>query len=90
LEWSIVALSAIIGALTLLPGYSKHRRRRSLLLFSAGLALILIARLALGRSPQFELPAVLCGACMIAIGHALNRRLCGSCPDCRQQRAESN
>src|SRR5919106_6199390 len=45
-EWTFVGLSFAAGFLSLVPSYvRRHRKGRPLILFSAGLALILIARL---------------------------------------------
>lgn len=82
LEWSVVALSGAIGPLTLVPGYGKHRRRRSLLLFAMGMGLIVSVRSLSWASPRFEIAAVMLGACFIALAHAINRKLCDACPDC--------
>lgn len=82
-EWSIVATSLALGVITLFPGYRQHRRRRSLVVFTAGISLILIARLAYDEWPAIELITVLAGGVLIAIAHGINRRLCRTCPGCR-------
>lgn len=82
-EWTFVAISAATGFLSLVPAYMRrHRRGRPLVLFGAGLLLILIARLVLEESFHFELPVVLAGVLLISTSHVFNLRLCRSCSVC--------
>jgi hypothetical protein len=82
-EWSFVGISVATGFLSLVPAYlRRHKRGRPLVLFGAGLVLILIARLVLEESFHFELPMVLTGALLMITSHIVNLRLCRSCAVC--------
>jgi hypothetical protein len=82
-EWTFVGISVATGFLSLVPAYiRRHKRGRPLVLFGAGLVLILTARLLLEESFHFELPMVLIGALLIITSHIVNLRLCQSCAVC--------
>ena len=82
-EWTLVGISVAMGFLSLVPAYiRRHRRGRPLVLFGAGLLLILIARLLLDEKVSFEIPFVLLGALLIVTSHVVNLRLCRACAVC--------
>jgi hypothetical protein len=76
-EWAFVAATITIGLLSLLPAYARrHGRVRPLLLFSAGAALLLCARLLLEDDVRLEVASAVAGALLIASAHVTNLRLC--------------
>lgn len=85
-EWTLVGFSIALGLFSLLPGYfRKHRRSNALIVFTAGVALILTGRIFCEENSGLELPAVVAGALFIAAAHLINRKLCRSCPLCVDQ-----
>lgn len=82
-EWAFVAVAVTIGLASLLPGYfRRHRRARPLVLFAAGTALLLSARLLMEDVMMLEVPATVAGALLIAAAHVFNLKLCRDCPSC--------
>jgi hypothetical protein len=82
-EWVVLGVSAAIGLVALVPSYFRHHRNiTSLMLFVAGLALILAAEPLTDES--FAGRAVLLGAGAMGVtaSHLLNRRLCSKCVSC--------
>jgi hypothetical protein len=64
-----------------LPAYRDiHRKKVCLALFGAGIAIILVGRLAQTGLP--DTPFVVFGAALIVAGHATNRYFCRSCGRC--------
>ena len=81
-EWSFVALSVLLGLLSLLPGYFRHHQRlRPTIVFMTGICLILIARL-WEEGSRIETPVVVIGALMVATAHIINLKLCRACTAC--------
>ncbi len=79
-EWTLIAVSFLIGAASLLPSYFRHHRRATpLLLFAAGLTFIVAGRIVFEDSVRLETSCVVCGALLIASSHFVNRRLCQAC-----------
>lgn len=75
-EWAFVAVAVSVGLSSLLPGYfRRHGRARPLLIFSAGVALLLSARLFLEEDARLEVPAAVAGALLLAAAHVFNLRL---------------
>ena len=84
-EWMIVGASVIVGAFSLLPAYfRRHGKRRSLLLFAAGVGLIVASHLQFEDEPALQIPFLLAGAGLITAAHLVNRRLCCECIGCRR------
>jgi MerC mercury resistance protein len=82
-EWAVVGISIGVGALSLLPSYIRHHRQTMpLTLFAVGLSLILVGRMLFEGTSGIEMPVVVAGALFIASAHAINHRLCRSCPAC--------
>jgi hypothetical protein len=84
LEPVFVVLSAIIGAIALVPAYrSRHRRRICLVLFGSGMLFLLFRQFA---SRAIEITATVCGAGFIVAAHALNIRFLHTCRCCDERR----
>ena len=77
--WLVIAILPMsIYALTL--GCKKHKRRRVLVLGGIGL-LVLVITVLLGHDrlgENWEKILTIVGACLVALGHILNYRLCQS------------
>lgn len=76
----ILAISAIVGVSSLLPAYfSHHRSGRPLILFAAGMLVILLSRLTSGIALEVSLTTS--GAALVALSHFQNWRRCQTeCP----------
>lgn len=82
-EWAFVGASVALGVLSLVPSYFRsHGRLRPLLVFAAGIGVLLVARILLEEDFWFEIAAVVTAAILIVSAHALNRKLCVSCEQC--------
>jgi hypothetical protein len=82
LEWTLVAMTAVIG----LAGHGRaywrdHRHVAPGLIFAAGFSLVLVGRL-LVRPPWLEPVALGLGGVMAAASHYANVRLCRCCVTC--------
>jgi hypothetical protein len=83
LEPTFLVLSAIIGAIALVPAYrSKHGRRICLVLFGSGMVFLLLRQLA---SRAIEIGATACAAGLILAAHALNIRYLHICRCCDER-----
>lgn len=83
-EWALVALSATLGIGSLCLGYRAHRSRRALAVLSAGLALLVLGRVAEERGWElYGVPLMVCGGLTIMTAHFINLRLCRACRVCR-------
>ena len=87
LEWAFAAVSATLGLTSLVHSYrALHRQALPLVVFSAGFAALLLARLLGEKMPGIEGPAVAVGASCIIGAHIHNLRLRrhrhapGACP----------
>ncbi|HYW49914.1 MAG TPA: MerC domain-containing protein [Gemmatimonadaceae bacterium] len=82
IEWAFLAASTVIGLMALVPGYRRHREATPLLLFVAGLAMLIGMR-ALALPPSFaEMALMLVAASCLILAHwknrgALHRCACG-------------
>lgn len=83
-ETVILAVTLLIGALSLVPSYrTTHRRKSCLTLFLAGGAALATAKLALhGAAAEPWLLAT--GAVMIASAHLTNLHFCRNCKTCSE------
>jgi hypothetical protein len=78
LENGILAVSGVLGSVSLIPSMvNVHRRRMPLLLFLAGMTAIIAGRFTttLFWEPVFTVT----GALLVAIAHYQNLRICRSC-----------
>lgn len=84
-EWALVGITVTIGLTSLLPSYVRHHRRKAaLLVFIAGVLLILIGRILFAGAEQVEPLMVIYGAMAIAASHGINKWLCRACSGCRK------
>lgn len=82
-EWAIVAASAAVAGLSLLPAFfRRHGKVRPIVLFASGLGLLLTARIAFEGDLVAETIFLLTGAVLISASHLINRRLCRECSAC--------
>jgi hypothetical protein len=73
LENIILALSAVIGLVSLVPAFiNQHRKIFPLLIFAGGLTIILISRFIEGGF--WEMITTTTGACLVATSHFVNWR----------------
>jgi hypothetical protein len=75
----MVALALLLGAISLVPGFRRHRDRRVLALGTGGWGLLLLAHLILPEGAA-ETGVTATGATLLAVAHGLNRRRC--CAPC--------
>ena len=88
-EWIIIGISAMVGLISFLPAYfGQHRKFRVLLIFIAGLSLILFSHSVIGEESFLKFPFIIFGAIFITFAHLLNRRLCNLCRVCKTQLAD--
>lgn len=82
-EQFFIGISIAIAALTLLPGFFRHHRKlRTLLLFTAGISLIVASHLIFEENLILQIPFLLIGAILVTTAHFINRRLCMDCAVC--------
>ena len=82
-EWIVLGVTVAIGVLALVPSYFRyHRNFTSLILFAAGLALIIAAEPLFDESLAGRAVLLAAGASGITGAHLLNRRLCLGCTAC--------
>jgi hypothetical protein len=80
LELLMLGVAICIGVASLLPAYIRHHRRSlPLLTFTAGLALVIIAHLAVKETGLPHTMFVVAGGFIISVAHFLNRRFCQKC-----------
>ena len=83
LEWGFVGISAALGVASLCMGFRTHRSRRALWILGAGLALLVLGRIAeKNHMGVMGVPVVVAGGCTVAASHFLNRKMCASCHRC--------
>ena len=89
-EWVVIGFTFAVGLLALVPAYFRyHRSLTSLMLFAAGLALIIAADPLSGESLAGRSILLAAGAAGVTAAHLLNRRLCRSCVSCAAGRHRS-
>jgi hypothetical protein len=82
-EWGIVAASAVVAGVSLLPAFfRRHRKFRPVVLFASGLGLLLTARIAFEGDLVAQAVFLLTGALLITAAHIINRRLWRDCAMC--------
>jgi hypothetical protein len=81
-EWAFVLTSALLGATSLIPSFTRvHRDVVPCGLFIAGLALLVFTRVSGGGAARERL-AVPVAAILIIGAHERNRRQCARCRAC--------
>jgi drug/metabolite transporter superfamily protein YnfA len=89
-EYFFIGLSVAIGGAVLLPAFfRRHRKIRTLLLFAAGIFLVISADTLFEESAVGKAVAAVGGAICITTAHLINRRLCLTCPDCSKDACNS-
>lgn len=82
IDWAFLAASIVIGLVALVPGYRRHRDRAPLMLFAAGVTLLLGIRMT-GMQPSVsEVVLIVAATTCIVAAHwrnrgALHRCACG-------------
>jgi hypothetical protein len=75
IENFILAFSAAMGSISIIPGWRKHHRKTApVFLFGCGLTMIIISRLDLALLTETVFTTA--GAILIATSHWMNWRLC--------------
>jgi hypothetical protein len=84
-EAALIGTSAALGTISLGLGFRRHRSGRALAVLAIGVGMIALGRFAEARAADaLGMIAVVSGGLAIAGSHLLNRRLCRSCPQCRE------
>ncbi|MFN0110276.1 MAG: MerC domain-containing protein [Blastocatellia bacterium] len=84
IEWGLLLASLSLSSLSLIPDYLRHHRQaKPIVLFAAGFALLLIARLWFEEKLHLETPAIFLGAALILTAYWINRGLCRACRTCQ-------
>lgn len=90
-EWTIIGVSILVAALSLLPAYfRRHRKIRTIIFFVSGVGLIIATHLAFEENLLLQVPLLLAGAILITAAHLVNRRLCGNCARCANDAKRAN
>ena len=81
---TLAVVVALLGAITLVTGYRRHKRRRILVLMAAGLSLIFGGAWFGDRLPSHwtEVAVTLAGSCCMIAAHRLNHTFCHQCRNC--------
>ncbi len=89
IEQGLILLSVLIAGFSAAAGYYRHHRNAApFAFFLAGSALVIFSQFLVKESLEpIVLPA---GALLFVICHAVNRRLCKTCPACRNRTLESD
>jgi MerC mercury resistance protein len=84
-EYALVGLSIVVGSVSLVLGYRRHRSVPTLAVFSCGLTLLVLGRVTETRGVEGAgVVSAVAGGCIVATAHIINRRLCRNCALCRQ------
>jgi uncharacterized membrane protein YfcA len=83
---TLAVLVATIGGFAILSGYSRHRRKRVLLLMASGLCCIFAGAWWGNSLPSHlvEVLVTLMGSCLMISAHLINHTFCRHC-DCAEQ-----
>ncbi|HYO73808.1 MAG TPA: MerC domain-containing protein [Archangium sp.] len=74
----VLALAAVFGVASFVPGFRQHRDWRVLALGAAGLALLGLAQTVLPEGVA-EMAMTVVGGTTLVVAHGLNRRRCRDC-----------
>jgi hypothetical protein len=80
-EKIFVTTSIIIAVSSFSWGFRYHGRIYGFIFLASALALIAAGRFWIDE--PYEIPIVISGTLLLAVGHFLNRRLCHLCAECR-------
>jgi len=90
-EWTIIGFSVLIAAVSLLPAYfGRHGKIRTIVLFVAGIGLIVASQMAFEDELAMQVPFLLVGAGLITAAHLVNHRLCQTCARCETVSEQAN
>jgi len=90
-EWMIIGAFVLIAAASLLPAYFRqHGKIRTIVLFVAGISLIVVSHLAFEEELTMQIPFLLAGAGLITTAYLVNRRLCRTCVRCENHSEQAN
>ena len=90
-EQAIISMSVLIAAASLLPAYFRqHGKIRTIVLFIAGISLIVLSHLAFEEELTLQIPFLLAGAGLITAAHLINRRLCRNCAKCEHSATQTS
>jgi len=90
-EWMIIGVSVLIAAFSLLPAYFRgHGKIHTIVLFVAGIGLIVASQMAFEDELAMQIPFLLVGAGLITAAHLVNRRLCQTCARCETDLEQTN
>ncbi|MGZ3458177.1 MAG: MerC domain-containing protein, partial [Archangium sp.] len=83
---AVVALAAVLGMASFVPGFRQHRDWRVLVLGAAGLGLLVLAQVAVHEGAA-EMAVTMMGGATLVVAHGLNRRRCRTAAPRRLGRA---
>ncbi len=84
-EWGLIAVSALLGTLSLCLGFREHRSRRVFGLLGIALTLLVAGRIFEERELELWGPALMiAGGLTIAGAHLFKLTLCRSCRACNE------
>ena len=84
IDWVFLAISAVVGLASLIPGYRQHSNRQPLVLFVLGMSLLLALRLLRVQPSIGEASVVIAAASCLIAAHWINRGATHRCI-CGQQ-----
>lgn len=89
-EYAFLSISVVVGALSLVPAYfRRHRQLRTILLFSTGIGLIILADALFEENITGKSLFLAAGAVAISVSHIINRKLCKNCNVCGEAESHS-
>lgn len=75
-ETGFIFFSIVIGSISLIYSYIRiHKKIKPLLVFFAGMGLLISSQILFEHESKIELPIVVLGAVFIAMAHLINRKL---------------
>ncbi len=84
-EYIFIGVSVFVALISILSGFLRfHRNINTLLLFCAGLGLMISADKIFEENLSGKTAAVVAGAVFITAAHFLNRYLCRKCTNCEE------
>lgn len=87
----MIGISVLIATASLLPAYFRqHGKIRTIILFIAGIGLIVLSHLAFEGELWMQIPFLLAGAGLITSAHFINRHLCRNCARCEHGATQAN
>ncbi len=78
-ELLLIGSAFLVALASLIPSFLKHRNPAALMLFAAGIALVVGSHLVLEDHGIWMGMGMAMGGCLIAFAHYRNHRLCACC-----------